>query len=100
MNNSVLSRLRLFSFGLSRKTPEARHARRFHRMQEAMEGIAEAIDPLVTAPTAEQDRTTDEAHARGHTHLASPPEPLPPDPSPVPKPFAKNQHGTRHPGMR
>ncbi len=65
-----------------------------------MEGIAEAIDPLVTAPTAEQAGTGDDAHAPGHTHLMPPPEPLPPDRSPVPKPFAKNQHGTRHPGMR
>ena len=60
----------------------------------------EFIDPFVGAPMAEQEGTTDEAHAPGHTHLASPREPLPPERSPVPKPFAKNQHGTRHPGMR
>lgn len=77
-------------------------ARRRARLGHAAEGIVDAIMPTLgeEAPTTMPVVTGDEAHAPGHRHLEMGAE-VREEPAPPPvreRPFAKQQHGLRHPG--
>ena len=77
-------------------------ARRRARLGRAAEGFVDAIMPSVgeEASAATPVVAGDEAHAPGHRHLELGAE-VREEPAPPPfreRPFAKHQHGLRHPG--
>lgn len=78
-------------------------ARRRARVANATQGVSEVIMPSVLQDTpfvAPRMRVGDEAHAPGHQHLqrrGADTEGRRPKPMRV-RPFAKHQHGSRHPG--
>jgi hypothetical protein len=78
-------------------------ARRRARFAESVKGFAEAIMPSVVrgTPSAQSQAVVDdESHAPGHRHLPRK-EKVAAEPRPVfERPFAKHQHGLRHPGRR